>query len=154
MTSFAREVLPNDRIQTPQPSVCSKKGNDMAVTLLIDDDPLQARLIIDNLSMTGHKVLWTRQCWESLLTVHSVRPDLVLVDCAVPQWVELLTLLRAIRNFSKTPVLLVCVRRPSHYYLKKLDIASCIDKPFSAEALVEQVQRITQPMLPSTETNM
>ncbi len=114
----------------------------MAVIVLLDDDPLQARLIIDNLETMGHKVLWAQQSWEALLTVHRMRPDLVLMECAVPQWVEFLTLLRALQGCCKTPVLLICAYRPPRSLLKQLGIVSCIDKSFSAETLVEQVQGI------------
>ena len=58
----------------------------MACVVLIDGDPLQARLIVDNLATVGHVVLWARQSWDGLLLIHQSQPDLV-ID-AISQVVE------------------------------------------------------------------
>lgn len=142
----AQEVVPSAHVQLLPPAV--EKESEMAMIALLDDDPLQARLIIDNLTMMNYNVLWAQQCWEGLLIVHRVRPDLVLLDCAVPQWIEFVTMLRALRGFRKIPVLLICANRPPSSLCKKLGIVGYIEKSFSAETLVEQVQQVISPMIP------
>lgn len=111
----------------------------MAVICLLDDDPLQARVIVDNLQAMGHSVVWARHGWDALLLTRRVHPNLVLVDCATAQWLELLTILRTIRGFDTTPLVLLCAHYPPRYYLKKLGVVCTISKPFSAALLLEQV---------------
>jgi DNA-binding response OmpR family regulator len=126
-------------------SIFCKERRSMAIVVLIDGDPLQARLVVDNLGTVGHVVLWARQSWDGLLLIHRVRPDLVIIDSAVPQYFEMLTILRMMRGLSHLPLLMIASRRPPSYYLKKLAIAACIDKHFDAETLVQQVQHLVQP---------
>jgi DNA-binding response OmpR family regulator len=114
----------------------------MALIVLIDGDPLQARLVIDNLKSVGHTVLWTTDGWDGLLLAHRVRPNLLIVDCGVAQWTELLTLLRAMRSLRKTPLALITLRRPPEHLLRKWSIATCINRHLDAEALVTTVQQL------------
>jgi DNA-binding response OmpR family regulator len=124
-----------------------KERRSMAIVVLIDGDPLQARLIVDNLGTVGHVVLWARQSWDGLLLTHQVRPDLLIIDSAVPQCFEMLTMLRTMRGLSRLPLLMIANRRPPSYYVKKLALAACIDRHFDAETLVQQVQQLVQPSL-------
>ena len=117
----------------------------MTVSVLIDDDALQARLIVDNLRSIEFTVLWTRQGWDGLVTAHQVRPDLIILDWDVPQALELLVLLRSNRSLSKTCLLLIATRCPPRYYHQKLNVSGCIEKPVDADVLIQQVQRIVQP---------
>lgn len=117
----------------------------MACVVLIDGDPLQARLIVDNLGTIGHAVLWSRQSWDGLVLIHRSRPELVIVDSAVPQCFEMLTILRAMRGLHRVPLLLIACRRPPKAYVKQLAIADWIARHFDAESLVQQVQAVIQP---------
>lgn len=117
----------------------------MACVVLIDGDPLQARLIVDNLATVGHVVLWARQSWDGLLLIHRSQPDLVIVDSTVPQCFEMLTILRTMRGLRRVPVLLIASRRPPKAHVKKLAIADWIASHFDAETLVQQVQAVIQP---------
>lgn len=119
----------------------------MSRVVLIDGDPLQARLIVDNLGTVGHVVLWARQSWDGLLLIHRVWPDLVIADSAVPQCFEMLAILRTMRGLRRVPLLLIASRRPPKLYVKKLAITDCIDRHFDAEALVQQVQAAVHPTL-------
>lgn len=114
----------------------------MSVVMLIDDDPLQARLITDNLETLGHHVLWSRQSWDGLLEIYRVRPDLIILDAAVPQWQEFLTLLRALRGMRTTPLLLIASRCPSQSEMKSLAVAAFLRKHFDAQTLVEHIQHL------------
>lgn len=111
----------------------------MSLVVLIDDDPLQARLITDNLRSVGHNVARAGYEWEGLLLVDQLHPDLVIVDCSLPQWNELLAMLRKVRGVSRTPLMLIASRRPPHYYLKKYAVSTCLEKHFDAADFVRQV---------------
>lgn len=117
----------------------------MSRVVLIDDDPLQARLIVDNLGTVGHVVVWARHSWDGLLLIHRVRPDLVIADSAVLQCCEMLTILREMRSLRQMPLLLIASRRPPKSTIKQLLIADWIDRHFDAEMLVQQVQAVVQP---------
>lgn len=114
----------------------------MAVVLLIENDALQARWIHDNLRLIGHSVLWTHNEWDSLLTIHRVHPDLIIIDDTVAQAIQLLSLIRALRGICRTPVLFFTSNTISQYYCEKLSISNCMDKPVDAGQLVHQVQNI------------
>lgn len=117
----------------------------MSIVVLLDGDPLQARLIADNLSTVGHTVLWVRHGLEGLVLIHRVRPDLVLADIAVPDCFEVLTLLRALRGLEQTPLLLLASCGPPQYRQQKLAIGGWINKHLDADELIQQVQRILVP---------
>lgn len=128
----------------------------MAVVVLIDDDPLQARLIIDNLGADEHIVVWVQRSWEGLLLTYQLRPDLLLLDCGVAQWHELLLLMRSIPSLDDLPRILITNQHPSAYYLKKFGVVDCLDRHLDAETLVQQVQQVLThrppdacPLLPS-----
>ncbi len=114
----------------------------MALVALLDRDPLQARVVIDNLEATGHIVLWSQHEWESLLAIHRVHPDLIIVDCAVPQWREFVAVLRKMHGQRHIPLMLIATRQPPRYYLRKLMVAACLERHFDAEALAQLVQRL------------
>ena len=114
----------------------------MAVIVLITDDVPQGRMIRDNLWPIGHEVLWSYQPWDGVLLAHRVRPDLIIIDCALPRVREALTLLRAVRGLATTPLLLIATQRLPRYYLEKLAVSDCIGQPLDAELFVQQVQRV------------
>lgn len=114
----------------------------MAVILLIDNDPLQSRLVTDNLRLSGHAVLCAKQEWEGLWLSYSVRPDLIIIGSTPSRSVEILTLLRAMRGLAKTPVLLITSDQLSMYHLTKLGVASCVDKSIDPEVLLQHTHRL------------
>lgn len=114
----------------------------MAIVALLDRDPLQARVVIDNLEAMGHLVLWSRHEWESLLAIHRVHPDLIIVDCAVPQWHDFVTVLRKLHGQRHIPLMLIATRQPPRYYLRKLMVAACLERHYDAEVLAQLVQRL------------
>jgi DNA-binding response OmpR family regulator len=114
----------------------------MAIVALLDRDPLQARVITDNLEAMDHTVLWSRHEWEALLAIHRVHPDLIIVDCALPQWYEFVTVLRKMHGQRFIPLILIAAHRPPPYYLRKLTVAACLDRHFDAEALAQLVQHL------------
>jgi DNA-binding response OmpR family regulator len=123
----------------------------MAVVALIDADPLQARLITDNLRSVGHIVVWAERGWDGLVLVYNIRPDMVIVDCDVPQWRDLLHILRSMRTFSTVPRILIAGRAPSAYSLHQLGVTHCIERYFNAEDFVDQIQMmLAQQGVPSS----
>lgn len=118
----------------------------MALVVLIDADPLQARLITDNLESVGHHVVWAHQGWDGLLSIHRLRPDLIVVDSGVQQWNEVLKVLRKMRGHEAIPAVLIAPRCPPQYELRRLAVAACLAKHFDAQQLVECVQEILRPI--------
>ena len=118
----------------------------MALVVLIDADPLQARLITDNLESVGHHVVWAHQVWDALLSIHRLRPDLLVIDSGVPQWNEVLKVLRKMRGLETIPVMLIAARCPTQYELRRLAVTACMDKHFDAQQLVDCVEGILRPV--------
>jgi DNA-binding response OmpR family regulator len=114
----------------------------MPVILLIDEDPLEARLIVDHLMLSDHVPLWAGESWDGLVMYRRVRPDLIIMAAPTPKALEWLQMLRLMRGTSTTPVLLIADRCPSQYYLAKLDVADCLVKPVDTEVLLQQVHNV------------
>lgn len=124
----------------------------MAVVALIGDDRLQARLIMDNLRSAEHNVVWAKHSWAGLLLAFQIRPDLIVVDCDVFQWDELLTLMSSMPSLRDTPRILIGSYCPPEYYLRKFGVVSCMERYLDAEALVQQVQNaLKRPTLGACE---
>jgi len=118
----------------------------MALVVLIDADPLQARLVTDNLASVGHHVVWSHQGWDGLLSIHRLRPDLIVVDTGVPQWNDVLRVVRKMRGLEAIPAVLIAPRSPAQYELQRLAVSACVAKHFDAQQLVDCVEEILRPM--------
>lgn len=118
----------------------------MALVVLIDSDPLQARVISDNLESVGYHVVWAHQVWDGLLSIHRLRPDLIVVDTGVPQWNEVLRVLRKMRGLEAIPAVLIAARCPAQYELQRLAVTACLEQHFDAQQLVDCVQQILRPV--------
>ncbi|WP_026369876.1 response regulator [Kallotenue papyrolyticum] len=117
----------------------------MAIVLLLDRDPLQTRVIGHNLESLGHHVLCAQQEWEGLVAINRVHPDLVVLDCSLPRWRELLRLLRKLQGCQTTPLLLIAPHCPPRYYLRKFTVGAWLHRHFAAEELVCAVQTLLLP---------
>jgi putative two-component system response regulator len=110
-------------------------------------------LVDDNLTnlMVGKQLLKTRyQVWtmpsaqkmfEILL---KIRPDIVLLDVEMPE----MTGFDAIKQlksgeYKEIPVVFVSANTVDARKIEELGAAGCVEKPFSAEALIETIEKLT-----------
>jgi DNA-binding response OmpR family regulator len=123
------------------------EGDDMERTiLLIEDDPLSARLVDLILKSEGHQVIITRDGFEGLEVAKNTSLDLVLLDLMLPK-MDGFEVLRQLRADSKTAdVRVVIVSAKSQPADKEraaeLGVDAYLTKPYRKVELLELVRSL------------
>lgn len=124
----------------PVPGWCPLKR-----ILIADDDAANLELACEILANHGFAVAPARDGREVLDMIHSVQPDILLLDIQMPRMggFEVVTCLRQNRSFSSLPIIAASASAMSG---DKEVALSCgfnafIEKPFESQALVELVNR-------------
>jgi two-component system KDP operon response regulator KdpE len=73
--------------------------------LIIDDDPAVRETYASKLASAGYEVLVAADGVDGLRVFHEEQPDLVVVDMVMPE-MDGLTVVRRVREFSQTPILI------------------------------------------------
>ena len=114
----------------------------MATILVVDDEPTIRMLVRLTLERDGHEVLEADAGAMGLTLAQLYRPDLVLLDVALPQ---LSGLEVARRLEGSTPVLLLTGLAPEPGVEAGLPaVRGFVEKPFSPAALAHRVQEILE----------
>jgi DNA-binding response OmpR family regulator len=115
----------------------------MATVLVIDDEPAIRRLCRAALEGAGHRVLEAAGGAQGLEAARRGRPDLVLLDLALPD----LSGLEVCRRLGAARVLLLTgLAGPSEAALARRGGAlGLISKPFSPAALLARVEGALSP---------
>lgn len=114
--------------------------------LVVDDDRDTAELTALVLQGAGFQVSRAHSGQEALESIHSVPPDLVLLDInmhAMDGW-ETLSLLRADDATRDLPVAMFSVKFDLREKLQGLQLGATdyITKPFAHDELIHRVERI------------
>ena len=81
----------------------------MRTILILDDDRVFRRLVVDALQKRGHRVLEAGRAVEADLLLSSEQPDLLLVDGLLPDTTGVDWIKKLRRAGRATPVLFVLV---------------------------------------------
>jgi two-component system response regulator len=119
----------------------------MATVLMIDDVPLFRDVVLHALQRAGHSVVCAANGVAAMETLKTVRPDLILLDLAMPEMngLAFLRQLRADRNLGRTPVIVVSAlsETPEVKEATKIGVQGHLLKSrFSLEQLIAQVKRV------------
>lgn len=125
----------------------------MARIIIADDDPLIGEIARDALMARGHGVGLVGDGAQALQVVRARRPDLLILDCNMPELTGLLAL-REIRNttgLSDLPVMMLTGRRSERdvelaFYEGANDY---LKKPFDPEELVFRVEELLAKVRPA-----
>ena len=116
------------------------------VVLVADDDEDVLLLIRMVLERDGHEVIVTRDGAEALAAGLERRPDLAVLDVAMPELdgLEVLRRLRADANMTNMPVVLLSARVQEDDVRRGYDSGAnvYVQKPFSPRELSEQVSEL------------
>ena len=116
------------------------------VVLVADDDEDVLLLIRMVLERDGHEVIVTRDGAEALAAGLERRPDLAVLDVAMPELdgLEVLRRLRADANMMNMPVVLLSARVQEDDVRRGYDSGAnvYVQKPFSPRELSEQVSEL------------
>ncbi len=112
-----------------------------ASILVVDDEPQIRRVMRTTLASNGYMILECRSGEEALETLHSERPDLVLLDINMPGMGGLETC-REIRAGYDIPIIMLTVRNSERDKVNALDAGAddYVVKPFGMEELLARIR--------------
>lgn len=117
---------------------------DPARILLVEDNPLNLKLIRDVLEASGYRVVAARSGEEGLRLAVEQPPDLVLMDLQLPgiDGTETLHRLRNGTLAEHVPVLAVTAFAMSedHLHAEQAGFDGYLEKPISVRTLVSQIE--------------
>jgi DNA-binding response OmpR family regulator len=121
-------------------------SSERRVVLVADDDEDILLLISTVLEREGHEVIATRDGAEALAAALQRRPDLVVLDVAMPELdgLEVLRRLRADESTSDLPIVLLSARVQEDDVKRGFDNGAnaYVQKPFSPRELTERVSEL------------
>ena len=118
--------------------------------ILVVDDEIQIRRFLKiSLEARGYRVFETASGQDALEKAALLRPDLIILDLGLPD-MDGLTVLRQLREWTQTPVVILSVRDDDQGKVAALDAGAddYLTKPFSVEELMARLrvaQRHAQP---------
>lgn len=117
----------------------------MTRVLVIEDDASLLRALSLNLTARGYDVTEAATGSQALRVLADGSPDVVIVDLGLPD-VTGLDVIRALRKFAQTPVIVLSARSGSADKVEALDLGAddYVTKPFSMEELLARVRAATR----------
>jgi two-component system KDP operon response regulator KdpE len=109
--------------------------------LLVDDDATLRRTLGIGLRAAGHEVLLVADGRSALQAVREDRPDLVVLDLGLPD-LSGVEVLRRLRGWSTTPVVVLSARAESAEKVQALDLGAddYVTKPFGMDELLARIR--------------
>jgi two-component system, cell cycle response regulator DivK len=116
------------------------------LVLLVEDNNDSRELYRRMLEKLGHKVIEATNGKEALKLAIKQSPEIVIMDLSMPEvdGFQAASALRAIKNFSRTPILAITAYPKSHWQDKAED-AGCdafLQKPFTHEDLSAALDKL------------
>ena len=109
--------------------------------LLVDDDTTLRRTLGIGLRAEGHEVLMAADGRTALQALREDRPDIVVLDLGLPD-LSGIEVLRQLRGWSTTPVVVLSARAESSEKVEALDLGAddYVTKPFGMEELLARIR--------------
>jgi len=114
----------------------------MAKVLIVEDDEIVAKSMVDHITAAGHEAKWTAKGEQGLAALRYESPDVVVLDLMLPQRDGWSVIESARADGIGTPIVVVSARGTEHDRVHALDIGAddYLVKPFSMKELVARVQ--------------
>jgi len=121
----------------------SAPGKDLAVVLVIEDDPQVRRFLRASLGAHDFKVLEAEDGEAGVRMASQYVPDLVLLDLGLPK-LDGMEVTRRIRTWSAMPILILSARGEERQKVEALDAGAddYLTKPFALEELLARVRAL------------
>jgi two-component system KDP operon response regulator KdpE len=115
---------------------------DMTI-LIVDDEPRIRDLVRMNLELEHYRVIEASNGLEALAQLRDHLPDLVVLDVMMPE-IDGFETLKAIREVSTVPVVMLTVRQSEQDRIRGLDLGAddYIAKPFSPKELLSRLRAL------------
>jgi DNA-binding response OmpR family regulator len=113
--------------------------------LVVDDDAKIVRLVRTYLERAGYRVIEAADGAAALAAIGREQPALIVLDIMLPE-VDGMSVLRALRRTSRTPVIVLSARGTVGDRIEGLEIGAddYLAKPFSPAELVVRVGRVLE----------
>ncbi|MBE6828978.1 MAG: response regulator transcription factor [Ruminococcaceae bacterium] len=122
--------------------------------LIIEDENAICNFISAVLTSNGYKVVKTKTGKEGLSLFTSHIPDIVLLDLGLPD-IDGIEILKDLRKWSKTPVIVVSARGNEREKVAALDLGAddYIVKPFGTSELLARIRTAMRHVSQSADTD-
>ena len=116
----------------------------MSNVLVVDDDPDARTLLEMALNANGHIVLAAANGAEALRVARQYRPDIILLDLAMPVMDGFAFREAQLLDPELAPIPVICVsgRHDSFQVAQALHLADCVPKPFGLDDVIHRVERL------------
>jgi two-component system KDP operon response regulator KdpE len=120
--------------------------------LIVDDEVQIRRFLRISLEAHGYRVYETAEGQEGILKTAQLRPDLVILDMGLPD-MDGLAVLKRLREWTQTPVIILSVRDSDHDKVAALDAGAddYLTKPFSMNELLARIRTAQRHAQPHTQ---
>jgi len=115
--------------------------NEKPLVLIVDDEPQIRRLLTVSLEANGYRVLPAASGQEGLVLAAQHQPALVILDLGLPD-LSGQEVLRRLREWSRTPVIVLSVRDDEKGKVAALDAGAddYVTKPFNTDELLARLR--------------
>jgi DNA-binding response OmpR family regulator len=113
----------------------------VAKVLIVEDDEIVAKSMVDHLAVAGHEAKWMAKGDQGLAALRHEAPDVVVLDLMLPRRDGWSVIENARAEGIGTPILVVSARATDHDRVHALDIGAddYLVKPFSMAEFVARV---------------
>lgn len=122
--------------------------------LIVEDDSAVKSLIATALKVQGYRGLEASTGAAALLEATTKNPDVIILDLGLPD-ADGITLIREIRTWSRTPIIVVSARTDDADKVAALDAGAddYLTKPFSVEELLARLRVATRRLAVESATD-
>lgn len=122
--------------------------------LIVEDDSAVKSLIATALKVQGYRGLEASTGAAALLEATTKNPDVIILDLGLPD-ADGITLIREIRTWSRTPIIVVSTRTDDADKVAALDAGAddYLTKPFSVEELLARLRVATRRLAVESATD-
>ena len=115
--------------------------NNTPFILLIEDDKAIVNFMNTVLCATQYRVLHAQTGREALALISSHCPDVILLDLGLPD-MDGLEIIRSVRQWTKTPIIVVSARSREQEKVDALDAGAddYVTKPFGTAELLARIR--------------
>lgn len=120
--------------------------------LIIDDEKAIGRMLRLCLEQEGYEVLEAATGREGVALTANQRPDVIVLDLGLPD-MDGLAVLKSLREWSRTPVLVLSVKQDTDDKVAALDLGAddYLTKPFHAAELAARLRAIRRHAQPEPD---
>jgi two-component system, OmpR family, alkaline phosphatase synthesis response regulator PhoP len=120
----------------------------MQKILVIDDDPVIARLVKLMLGLENYEVITAANVAEALTAMETSKPDVICCDLMMPDvsGLDFLEQRQTMPQIALIPVIVISGVGKQSWFERayELDAAICLAKPFNAPQLIEAIKQVTE----------